>query len=95
MLQQIKGYLAQDSQVLRAMVLADTVAIFPKGNVQESVQPVFDTPMLAGGLQEGLGLPGPAAAIVAGLDRGLCGLLPQGRHLRYGARHCLLPRFFK
>ena len=76
------------------MVLADTAAIFPKGNVQEPVQPVFDTPMLAGGLQQGLGSPGTAAA-AAGLDRGLCSRLPPGRNLRYGARHCLLPRFFR
>ncbi len=42
LLERIEGYLAQDSQVLGTMIVADTAVIFSKGNVQAPVQP-FDS----------------------------------------------------
>ena len=66
------------------MVLADPGLIFSKGYVQRPVQAVFDTPMAAGGLQQGRGWPGQAADVIAGVDRGLGGCLSLGRHLHHG-----------
>ena len=45
MLQQIEGDLAQDGQVLGAVILADATVIFSKGDVQSPMQVVFDAPM--------------------------------------------------
>ncbi len=90
--QQVEGNLAQHSQVLGTMILADTALIFSKGNVQGPMQAVFDTPVSTGGLQQGLGLAGQTADVVAGLDTGPRSRLPLGRHLNHGVELCpLLP----
>ena len=78
------------------MVLADAAEVFSKGDVQSPMQVVFDAPMAAGGLQQGLGLAGEAADVVAGLDTGPHGRLSVGRDLHYGVESGpLLPPFYR
>ncbi len=92
LLQQIEGDLAQYGLVLGTMIFTDTALIFSKGNVQGPMQAVFDAPMSPSSFQQGLGLPGQAADVVAGLDTGPRSRLPLGRHLHHGVELCpLLP----
>ena len=86
LLEQIEGNLAQDSQILGAMVFTDSAVVFSEGDIERPMQAVFDAPVAAGGRKQCLGLPGQTADVVTGLDTGLCGYLTPGRHLHHGVK---------
>ena len=47
---------AQDGQIFRAMVFADSAVVFSESYIQAPVQVVFDTPVFSDGLGDGGGL---------------------------------------
>src|SRR5512144_36767 len=70
--EQMQGQAPQGSEVLIRIPLPDTTVIFPKGDVQDPVQTVFNPPVAPNGRTKLLGIvTRQAAQVVTALDRGV------------------------
>ena len=68
MLEQINRQVAQDGQVGRRMIFADAATVFVEGDIQDPMQAIFDAPMLAGGLENALGIRFQTGDEITGFD---------------------------
>lgn len=59
--------MTQDSEVLGGVTRPDAALVLAKGDVEDPMEAIFDTPVVTNGAGEGVGLPVEAAEVLAKL----------------------------
>lgn len=62
--EQVEGNVTQHSQIFRSLVFSDTTAIFLQGDIQYSMQLVFDGPVCANRMENSFCIAGQTGDVV-------------------------------
>src|SRR3954471_3686015 len=85
---EVDGDLAQDGQVASCRPIPDAAVILPEGDIQDPMEPIFDGPVPADGLDQDLGVIAAAGQEIADLRFDRAGAVDpaDGFHRQHGAQ---------